>query len=113
MLFQAFSILGLSLSALASPAVQPRHTSSPSLADLALQKVLSDASPIFGYYTKNSTKYSTWMSKYPDSTKLVHSTCSLCPFPYSYPQNFRSSEPKSSIQDLHILTSNSEHPRST
>ena len=72
MFLQAFTLLLLSLGALASPAVQPRHTSFPSLADLALQKILSDASPIFGYYTKNSTEYSTWMSKYPDSTQLVH-----------------------------------------
>ena len=83
MLLQAFTILSLSLSAFASPTVQPRRSSS--LADLALQKILSDASPIFGYYTKNSTEYSTWMSKYPDSTKLVHSTCSLCPCPLSRP----------------------------
>jgi 1-phosphatidylinositol phosphodiesterase len=66
---QAFTILSLSLSALASPTL-PR--SGRSLADLALQKVLADASPIFGYFTKNSTQYSSWMSKYPDSTLLVH-----------------------------------------
>jgi 1-phosphatidylinositol phosphodiesterase len=42
------------------------------LAQLALQHVLSDASPIFGYYAKNGTEASTWMKEYPDSTKPVH-----------------------------------------
>jgi hypothetical protein len=72
MLAKGFTVLALSFSALASPTVlKPRASSS--IADLALQKVLSDAAPIFGYYSKNDTKFSTWMSKYPDSTKLVHS----------------------------------------
>ena len=92
MLLQAFTILSLSLNTLASPIVQLSHSSTSSLADLALQKVLSDASPIFGYYTKNSTDYSIWMSKYPDSTRLVHSTCSRCsplstPIRASHPTN--------------------------
>jgi 1-phosphatidylinositol phosphodiesterase len=60
----------LSFTALATPT--PRTTRS--LSDLALQKVLSDAAPIFGHYakTKNETSTSTWMKNYPDSTKLVH-----------------------------------------
>jgi 1-phosphatidylinositol phosphodiesterase len=69
MLTQVLTILSLGLGALASPTVS---RNARSLADNALQKVLSDASPIFGYYTKNSTIYSSWMSKYPDSTQLVH-----------------------------------------
>jgi 1-phosphatidylinositol phosphodiesterase len=54
--------------ALAFPA--PRDTSS--LSSLALQKVLSDASPIFGPYAKSSCSTASWMRHYPDSTKLVH-----------------------------------------
>lgn len=66
-------VASLALSALASPTVQIRSADkSTSLANLALQKVLDDASPIFGYYVKNKTSTSTWMKKYPDSTKIVH-----------------------------------------
>jgi len=66
-------ISSLSVSALASPVIETRNTSSSaSLADLALQKVLQDASPIFGYYKRSATNASEWMKKYPDSTKLVH-----------------------------------------
>jgi 1-phosphatidylinositol phosphodiesterase len=54
--------------ALAFPA--PRGTSS--LSSLALQKVLSDASPIFGPYAKSRLSTASWMHHYPDSTKLVH-----------------------------------------
>lgn len=43
-----------------------------SLANLALQKVLFDASPIFGNYVKNASRTATWMRKYPDSTLLVN-----------------------------------------
>lgn len=43
-----------------------------SVADLALQKVLQDASPIWGDYETVEKNTSTWMKKYPDSTKLVH-----------------------------------------
>ena len=48
-------------------------TASP-LAQLALQKVLNDASPIFGYDDDDSSKSatSTWMKAYPDDTLLVH-----------------------------------------
>lgn len=61
-------LASLSFTALASPT--PRSTKS--LSDLALQKVLSDAAPIFGYYAKNQTSTATWMKNYPDSTQLVH-----------------------------------------
>ncbi|KAH7370911.1 PLC-like phosphodiesterase [Rhexocercosporidium sp. MPI-PUGE-AT-0058] len=47
-------------------------TSSNALNQFALQKVLQDASPIFGPYTKTTSKTATWMKAYPDSTKLVH-----------------------------------------
>lgn len=43
-----------------------------SLAALALEKVLGDASPIFGQYKNVQTNTSTWMSRYPDSTRIVH-----------------------------------------
>ena len=44
----------------------------PSLSSLALQKVLSDASPVFGPYTKTNLSTASWMHRYPDSTLLVH-----------------------------------------
>ena len=48
--------------------------SSASLAELALQQILNTASPIFGVYDYSATALntSTWMKRYPDSTKLVH-----------------------------------------
>ncbi|KAH6671357.1 PLC-like phosphodiesterase [Halenospora varia] len=69
------ALVWLCLSALsstyASP-LQPRRTSS--LSQFALEKVLGDASPIFGEYTNpsNSSKTANWMKSYPDSTKIVH-----------------------------------------
>ncbi|CAG8216451.1 unnamed protein product [Penicillium olsonii] len=45
--------------------------SSP-LADFALQKVLDDASPIFGPYAGRSGNRSQWMKSYSDDTLLVH-----------------------------------------
>lgn len=74
MLGSTFTVLAsLALLALASSTVQVRSVNkSSSLADLALQKVLYDASPVFGYYVTNGTSTSTWMKKYPDSTKIVH-----------------------------------------
>ena len=68
----AFSILTLSLcslSALSAPVIERR--SSTTLTQLALQKTLSDASPIFGPYTSNHTSTASWMKKYPDSTPLI------------------------------------------
>ena len=61
----------LSLCTLAAPVVK-RQGPSTSLQNLALQKVLQDASPIFGYYQKNQSSTSNWMKKYPDDTLLVH-----------------------------------------
>ncbi|KAJ9142526.1 PLC-like phosphodiesterase [Coniochaeta hoffmannii] len=49
----------------------------PSLPDLALQQVLSDASQIFGISPPPPSKMTTgatWMSHYPDSTQLTHLT---------------------------------------
>lgn len=54
--------------------VEEHGTSSASseLADLALQKVLNDASPIFGHYaTGNTRDTATWMKLYPDKTPIV------------------------------------------
>ncbi|KAF7713967.1 Uncharacterized protein PECH_003943 [Penicillium ucsense] len=45
---------------------------SSSLDHFALQKVLTDASPIFGDYSHTSTSKAEWMKKYPDDTLLVH-----------------------------------------
>ncbi|KAG0651953.1 1-phosphatidylinositol phosphodiesterase [Hyphodiscus hymeniophilus] len=71
MLAKALTVLSLSFGVLAAPTVLQSRSPS-SISDLALQKVLSDASPVFGYYTTKNTKYSTWMSKYSDSTQLIH-----------------------------------------
>jgi 1-phosphatidylinositol phosphodiesterase len=68
-------VASLSLSAQASPTFHSseiRSNLTTSLAELALQKVLSDAAPVFGYYTNNRTHTAQWMKWYPDSTKLVH-----------------------------------------
>jgi 1-phosphatidylinositol phosphodiesterase len=47
-------------------------TSTPvPLADLALQKVLNDAAPIFGRYTKSTLNTSVWMKSIPDDTPIV------------------------------------------
>jgi 1-phosphatidylinositol phosphodiesterase len=46
--------------------------SSSSLADLALQKVLEDATPIFGSYVRNTDDNAVWMKSYSDDTLLVH-----------------------------------------
>ncbi|KUL90037.1 hypothetical protein ZTR_02712 [Talaromyces verruculosus] len=45
---------------------------SSSLAKLALDKVLSDASPIFGEYIKTTNRTAEWMKSYSDDTLLVH-----------------------------------------
>jgi 1-phosphatidylinositol phosphodiesterase len=64
----------LTLSALTSVRGSSNGPPSVSLAELALQKVLTDASPIFGWSEANgtSTNTSVWMKNYPDATKLVH-----------------------------------------
>ncbi|ESZ93515.1 hypothetical protein SBOR_6096 [Sclerotinia borealis F-4128] len=58
----------------ASPISEYRHVNSSdvSIQEFALQKLLKSASPIFGNYANNQLNTSTWMSKYLDSTKLVH-----------------------------------------
>jgi 1-phosphatidylinositol phosphodiesterase len=45
---------------------------SSSLADFALQKVLEDATPIFGSYVQNTGENAEWMKSYSDDTLLVH-----------------------------------------
>ncbi|KAA8568283.1 hypothetical protein EYC84_007319 [Monilinia fructicola] len=77
MFFSIINVLiafGISLPAHASPIsnYHQARSSDPSLQDLALQKSLGDASPIFGNYANKQLNTSTWMSKYPDSIKLVH-----------------------------------------
>lgn len=42
------------------------------LSDLALDEVLSDASPIFGEYAKKTNSKAEWMKSYADETLLVH-----------------------------------------
>jgi 1-phosphatidylinositol phosphodiesterase len=52
--------------------VSATSTSQPvPLADLALQKVLNDAAPIFGEYTKSAVNTSTWMKSIADNTPIV------------------------------------------
>lgn len=63
------TIFSLMIPSLATP---HNASSSPTLAELALQKVLQDAAPIFGDYETSTLNTSTWMKNYPDSTKLVH-----------------------------------------
>ncbi|KND92256.1 1-phosphatidylinositol phosphodiesterase, partial [Tolypocladium ophioglossoides CBS 100239] len=43
-----------------------------SLEDLALQKTLGDASPVFGVYQDVQSRTSTWMRAYPDDTPIAH-----------------------------------------
>ena len=66
----------LSVSALAAPTIQQeiRRATSPasSLSDLALQKVLDQAAPVFGYYSNVNSNKSEWMKVVPDDTLLVH-----------------------------------------
>ncbi|KAK3697701.1 hypothetical protein LTR37_017283 [Vermiconidia calcicola] len=47
-------------------------TTSSSIEELALQKVLEHASPIFGRYENVQNGTATWMAKHPDETKIVH-----------------------------------------
>jgi 1-phosphatidylinositol phosphodiesterase len=43
----------------------------PSLAELALQKVLDDSSEVFGIYRASNSTTANWMGAYPDTTPLV------------------------------------------
>lgn len=54
------------------PPSHRRPGSRSSLADLALQKVLHDASPIFGITDNNHSSTATWMRAYSDDTPIVH-----------------------------------------
>ena len=65
-----YHLAGTSLSKLVKNPAQTDTTQS--LARLALEKVLNSASPIFGQYENLQTDTSTWMSAYPDTTRLVH-----------------------------------------
>lgn len=57
---------------LAMVAVWPSPVQSSSLASFALEKVLEDATPIFGSYLNKTGSNAEWMKKYDDSTPLVH-----------------------------------------
>lgn len=56
----------------ASIAFLPILAKATSLSSHALQKVLGDASPIFGQYSKETNANAEWMKQYPDDTLLVH-----------------------------------------
>lgn len=56
----------------AMTALYPSTVQSSSLAKFALDKVLSDASPLFGDYEKITNSTAEWMSHYADDTLLVH-----------------------------------------
>ncbi|EPE04051.1 plc-like phosphodiesterase [Ophiostoma piceae UAMH 11346] len=58
--------------ALLSAGLLGRHEPAVSLATLSLNKVLQDASPVFGSYIKKTGARAEWMKRYPDHTKLVH-----------------------------------------
>ncbi|TGO43979.1 hypothetical protein BOTNAR_1036g00010 [Botryotinia narcissicola] len=64
--------LAVSYGAHASPISRQASESDVSLQEFALQKLLTNASPIFGTYADNQLNTSTWMSRYADTTKLVH-----------------------------------------
>jgi 1-phosphatidylinositol phosphodiesterase len=55
-----------------SIAFLPILAKATSLSSYALQNVLSDASPIFGQYSKETNANTEWMKRYPDDTLLVH-----------------------------------------
>lgn len=69
----AFCIVGFLLNVYWSlPIPAPMAaTTSKSLPDLGLQKVLRDASPIFGDYVKDSGERATWMKNVADETPIV------------------------------------------
>lgn len=68
-----FAVLGEGRSTPGSITHAPQSNSTSQLAQFALQKVLGDASPIFGI-NNGSTEAATsnWMRAYPDDTLLVH-----------------------------------------
>ncbi|KAF7899426.1 hypothetical protein EAF00_003762 [Botryotinia globosa] len=65
-------VLAVSYGAHASPISRQVSESDVSLQEVALQKLLTNASPIFGNYADSQLNTSTWMSQYADTTKLVH-----------------------------------------
>ena len=69
-------LASLSISVLALEAFECHYPGHPglsnSLSSYALQKVLQDASPIFGHYVNGHSSTATWMKNYSDSTQLVH-----------------------------------------
>jgi 1-phosphatidylinositol phosphodiesterase len=67
-----WALFSLSAAAPTVSRFQPR--SGKTLPELALQKMLEDASPIFGDYVThtNESKTEYWMKSHPDSTPIVH-----------------------------------------
>lgn len=67
------AVLGEGKTAPTTMSHNSKSNSSSQLANFALEKVLDDASPIFGVHDGSSeAATSTWMKAYPDDTLLVH-----------------------------------------
>ncbi|KIM97164.1 hypothetical protein OIDMADRAFT_203881 [Oidiodendron maius Zn] len=92
----AFAAVSLVLTALSCPVT----SSAPSLGDLAVQKVLADASPIFGYYEKDTSPTAEWMSKYPDSTLIVHMNIPGAHDPQTWNYSLATQESLNHVTDL-------------
>ena len=92
----AFATVSLVLTALSCPVT----SSAPSLGDLAIQKVLADASPIFGYYNKDTSPTAEWMSKYPDSTLIVHMNIPGAHDPQTWNYSLATQEALNHVTDL-------------
>jgi 1-phosphatidylinositol phosphodiesterase len=72
-LLYLFAVFGEAKSSSNSISHASKSNSTSQLAQFALQKVLDDASPIFGVSDGSSkSDKSTWMKAYPDDTFLVH-----------------------------------------
>lgn len=92
MWFAGLATLALSSTALASPV--------PSLSDLALQKVLDEAAPVFGPYTKYYGPTAEWMSRYHDSTRIVHMNIPGVHDPQTWNYSLATQEAMKHITDL-------------
>lgn len=92
----ALAVLSLGVATIAAPA----HHSTPSLSDLALQKVLAEASPVFGYYTDDTSPTAEWMSKYPDSTLIVHMNIPGAHDPQTWNYSLATQESLNHVTDL-------------
>ena len=68
-LITTLAALSIPLSAAAAFSIDCQHAS---LSDLALGKVLQDASQVFGNYENNQSATANWMRAYSDDTLIVH-----------------------------------------